>query len=236
MNDIFLYLNEREQEFQRHCSIAKMLEQRLDDTFSEGEMYIEVSHVNTIKSGLLVHLYNIVEAVSTRTLKSVGQYIASESPKVWTNLVLHEWVRYEFWNKDQNADTALSHLTSLSSKLLKGGKAEVFNIKSATGSWDDKDIKTIARRLGCDLELSSEVRRAAYEKKYRDNKNSLEYLSLRRNAIAHGSSTFEDGAKDLTLMEILELSNRIIPYLKEVTKSYELFIQNKKYIKEEEVA
>lgn len=236
MNDIFLYLQERREEFYRHYKIAKMLEQRLDETFVDSDMYIEVRHVNTIKSGLLVHLYNIVEAVSTRTLRYVGQHIADESPKSWTNSVLHEWVRSEFWNKEQNVDTTLSHITSLSSQLVSGDKADTFNIKSATGSWDDTDIKKIAKRLGCELVISDLIKRSAYERKYRDNKNALQYLSLRRNAIAHGSATFEEGASDLTLLEVHELSTRVLPFLEEVTKSYELYLNNKDYLKNEEEA
>tara|TARA_Y100000310_G_scaffold265563_1_gene276665 strand:- start:1687 stop:2400 length:714 start_codon:yes stop_codon:yes gene_type:complete len=236
MNDILIYLNERKEEFSRHYSIAKMLEQRLNDASSDSEMYVEVRHVNTVKSGLLVHLYNIVEAVSTRTLKYVGQHIACEDPKLWNEFVLHEWIRSEFWNKDQNPDTTLSHLTRISDKLISGNVTGVFNIKSATGSWDDQDIKAIAKRMGCKLVISNSVKRNAYEKKYRDNKNALEYLSLRRNAIAHGSSTFEEGAIDLTLIEVKELSTRVLPFLEEVTKSYEAYLNDKDYLKKEGVA
>ena len=109
----------------------------------------------------------------------------------------------------------------------------MFNIKSATGSWDDQDISKIAHRLGCKLVISELIKRNAYETKYRDNKNALQYLSLRRNAIAHGSSTFEEGAIDLTLSEVHELSTRVLPFLEEVTKSYELYISNKDYLKKE---
>jgi len=232
MNDILEYLEERKEEFERHFVIANMLEQRLDEAFFDSDIYVEVRHVNTIKSGLLVHLYNIVEAVSTRTLKYVGQHIASENPKSWTNEVLHEWVRSEFWNKEQNADTALLHLTNLSTKLINC-QADTFKIKSATGSWDDQDIKKIATRLGCRLVLSEQVQRMAYENKYRNGKNALQYLSLRRNAIAHGSATFEEGANDLTLTEVKELSLRVLPYLREVTESYETYLNNKDYLKNE---
>lgn len=236
MKEILLYLNERSEEFSRHYSIAHMIEKRLDEASFDNEMHVEVRHVNTLKSGLLVHLYNIVEAVSTRTLRYVSQHIVTDEPKLWTENVLHEWIRSEFWNKEQNQDTALNHLTRISGKLLSGGGTDTFNIKSATGSWDDQDISKIANRLGCKLVIPEDVKRRAYENKYRDNKNALQYLSLRRNAIAHGSSTFEEGASDLTLLEVKELSTRVLPFLEAVTKSYESYLDNKDYLKKEGVA
>jgi hypothetical protein len=80
------------------------------------------------------------------------------------------------------------------------------------------------------------VSRGAYEPTYRNETTALEYLANRRNSIAHGSSTFEEGAYDLTLHEIDELANKILPYLKEVSISYREYLKNKRYLKHGEVA
>jgi len=237
MNNIFSYLEEREQEFERHYTVAQMLETRMSETRVDDDLHIEVRHINTIKSGLIVHLYNIVEAVSTRTLKQVGEAVATEKPSLWTDMVLSEWVRAEFWNTEERlGENALNHLTDLSGRLVSGDKADAFIIKSAPGSWDDKAIRKVASKLGCELILSPEIRQAAYEQKYKNETSALKYLSLRRNDLAHGNTTFEEGANDLTLTEVKELSDRILPYLKAVTKSYEVFIEDKNFLKNEEEA
>jgi hypothetical protein len=58
---------------------------------------------------------------------------------------------------------------------------------------------------------------------------------IQGNAIAHGAITFEEGAYDLTLNEIDQLANRILPYLKEVSISYQNYLENKLYLANEEV-
>lgn len=235
MIEVLSYLDEREDEFARHLSIARMLEARVDELPENGDIHVEIRHINTIKSGLLIHLYNIVEAITTRTLTTVGQTVVTERPGRWTEPVLHEWVRSEFWGAEERiGDGALKRLTRVSGTLASGNSPAAFVVKGEPGSWDDKAIRKVAERLGCALTLSQETQRAAYETAYRNETTALGYLAGRRNAIAHGASTFEDGANDLTLVDLEGLAKRILPYLREVCQSYQAFLQNKSYLLAEE--
>lgn len=233
MIDVLSYLVEREDEFARHLSIARMLEARVDAVADEGGIRVEVRHINTLKSGLLIHLYNIVEAVTTRTLATVGQTVVSDRPKFWTQSVLKEWVRSEIWGGDERiGDAALIRLTEVSGALASGDSPAAFKVKGEPGSWDDKAIKKIAERLGCTITLTDEIKRRAYEKVYRNDTTALTHLAIRRNAIAHGTSTFEDGANDLTLDELERLADRVLPYLRAVSESYQAFLVEKVYLHE----
>jgi hypothetical protein len=236
MRDVLTYFVEREEEFERHLSIARMLEARIDETVEEGDIHVEVRHVNTIKSGLLIHLYNIVEAVTTRTLTAVGRMVVTERPGLWTEAVLKEWVRAAVWSgEDRIGDGALTRLTRVSGTLASGLSLDAFVVKGEPGSWDDEAIKKVAERLGCQFVLPDEIRRAAYERIYRNDTTALRYLAQRRNDIAHGSSTFEEGARDLTLDELAALAGRVLPFLKAVTESYDAFLRNRSYLRNEEV-
>ncbi len=229
MNDVLAYLDEREEEFERHLSIARMLQARVDDV--DGDVHVEVRHVNTIKSGLLIHLYNIVEAITTRTLETVGRTVISERPRRWTESILKEWVRSEIWaGEERLGDGAVKRLAEIGATLASGNSPTAFVVKGEPGSWNDKSIKKVAERLGCALMLSPEVSRAAYERIYRDETTALTYLAHRRNAIAHGSSTFEDGANDITLDELTALGNRVLPYLRAVAESYREFLANRSFL------
>lgn len=238
MKDVLSYLDEREEEFERHLSIARMIEARVDEATDEGGIHVEVRHVNTIKSGLLIHLYNIVEAITTRTLDTVGRTVVSEKPGLWTEQVLKEWVRSEVWSGEERiGEGALTRLTNVSSTLASGSSPKAFIVKGEPGSWDDSTIRKVADRLGCKLVLTAKVRRAAFEEAYRNNTSAMTHLAQRRNAIAHGTSTFEDGARDHNLDEIAALSARILPFLRAVVVSYEVFLNDKNYLTiEEEVA
>jgi len=232
MNDVLAYLDEREDEFARHLSIARMLQARVDDV--DGGAEVEVRHVNTIKSGLLIHLYNIVEAVTTRTLDTVGRTVVAERPKNWSPALRKEWVRAAIWSgEDRIGEGAVNKLAEISATLASGESPPAFKVKGEPGSWNDDAIKKVAERLGCELVLTNDVRRAAYERAYRDETTALGYLAKRRNAIAHGSSTFEDGANDLTLDELAKLGERVLPYLRAVAVSYRAFLANKSFLEPE---
>lgn len=231
MIDVLNYLQEREQEFERHLSIAKMLEARVDEQATEGDLFVEVRHVNTLKSGLLMHLYNIVEAVTTRTLEEVGRTVVIERPKLWTSAVLKEWIRAEVWSgEDRIGEGVVTRLSQVSSTLASGDSPNAFKIKGEPGSWDDEAIKKLATRLGCRLSFSPEVGQGAFETSYRNNKTAMYYLAKRRNDIAHGSTTFEEGAHDMTLEELEGLAGRVIPFLREVTTSYQVYLADRKFI------
>lgn len=235
MRDVLAYLAERESEFARHLSVARLLEARVDESIAEADTQIEIRHVNTLKSGLLIHLYNIVEAVTTRTMTVVGRTVVTERPKRWTETVLKEWVRAAIWGGEERVgEGAIARLARVSSILASGEAPDAFVVKGEPGSWDDESIKKVAERLGCTLVLSPEIRRAAYERVYRDETTALKYLARRRNDIAHGESTFEEGAHDLTLDELSQLADRVLPFLKAVSESYEAFLSDKRFLVEEE--
>jgi len=231
MRDVLAYFEEREEEFDRHLSIARVLEKRVDEMGDLGGVRIEVRHVNTIKSGLLIHLYNIVEAVTTRTLTTVGQTVVTELPRQWTGSILKEWVRAAVWDGEERiGEGAFNRLTKASGSLASGQSLEPFAVKGEPGSWDDEAIKKVADRLGCKLVLTPKIKRAAYERIYRDDTTALKYLAKRRNDIAHGTSTFEEGARDLTLDDLDSLAQKVLPFLKAVTESYEAFLNQKCYV------
>jgi len=237
MREVLDYLEERRVEFARHLYVARLLEGRVDDAVGDDAAQVEVRHVNTLKSGLLIHLYNIVEAVTVRTMEVVGQTVVTEKPRLWTEAVLKEWVRSAIWDgTDRLGEGAVARLVGVSSVLASGEAPNAFKIKGEPGSWDDEAIRKVADRLGCHLVLTRAIRRAAYEPVYRNEMTAMKYLASRRNAIAHGATTFEEGAHDHTLDEIEILAARILPYLKAVSESYEAFLDAKTFLAQREEA
>lgn len=237
MREVLEYFDERRSEFDRHLFVARLLEARVDDAVGDDDAQVEIRHVNTLKSGLLIHLYNIVEAVTTRTMEVVGQTVVTEKPKLWTEAVLKEWVRAAIWDgEDRLGDRAVMRIVQIGGVLASGDSPEAFIVKGEPGSWDDAAIKKVAERLGCRLVLSRAIKRAAFEPAYLNEMTAMKYLASRRNAIAHGATTFEEGARDHTLDEIAELADRVLPFLKEVAKSYEAFLDARSYLAPQEAA
>lgn len=237
MRDVLTYLDERREEFDSHLTIARMLEARVDEETKESDLHVEVRHINTIKSGLLVHLYNIVEAVTTRTLQTVGRTVVTKRPALWTEAVLKEWVRAAIWSGEERiGDGAFNKLAGISRTLVSGFAPQEFAVKGEPGSWDDEAIKKVARRLGCQLTIAPEISRAAYERNYRNETTAMKFLADRRNDIAHGATSFEEGARNMTLDNLEELARRVLPFLQAVTESYQTYLDSEAYLQAEEAA
>jgi hypothetical protein len=237
VKEVVTYIDEREAEFRRHLSVARLLEARIDDVVDNDDVQVEVRHVNTLKSGLLIHLYNIVEAATTRTLEVVGQTVVTEQPKLWTEAMLKEWVRAAIWDGEERlGDSAVTRLARIGGVLASGKSPEAFVVKGEPGSWDDAAIIKIAKRLGCSLSLSRAIKKAVFEKVYLNETTAMKYLASRRNVIAHGVTTFEEGAREHTLEDIAQLAVRILPFLRAVAESYATFLHTKAYLTPQEVA
>ena len=211
MDAVFEYLEERCAEFDRHIAVARMIESRVDQQPLLGIIPVEVRHLNTIKSGLLIHLYNIVEATLTQILSEVGNFVVSHKPAEWRKELLSEWVKSKVWSDDRIApQNAISKFTDVGETLAAGGYLSPFELKGASGTWDDQAVVQLSKRLNCKLILRKDVKRKALEKVYRNDTTALGFLAKRRNDIAHGATTFEDGAQGLTLDEIEELGSGLI--------------------------
>lgn len=231
MKDVLTYLDEREEEFASHFAIAKMLDARVDAGTGEGDLRVEVRHINTIKSGLLIHLYNIVEAVMNRTLRTVGRTVLTKRPALWTEAVLKEWVRAAVWSGEERiGEGAVIQLAKVSRTLVTGLPPEEFKVKGVPGSWNKEAIKKVSERLGCRLVFTPEVKRAVSEKKYANDRTALEFLAEKRNEIAHGEITFEEGARNMTLNDLDELAKRVFPFLKAVTECYQTYLDSEVYL------
>ncbi|MEO4015434.1 MAE_28990/MAE_18760 family HEPN-like nuclease [Pseudomonas rossensis] len=225
-------LSERKEEFLVHMSLAHALDRRLfvGDPVSIGETALTVRHLSTIKSGLIVHLYNIVESVMTRTIQEVGQAVQVTPPSEWTTETLKEWLRlYAATGSDGNEDTRLDVVHKAALKLLTREPIQDLTFKKPSGTWSDKVIYTFSQRLKVEFRLVPEIaRKMAKSSKYGD-KTPLEFLADRRNAIAHGRRSFEDGARDLSLQDIQDLADITIEYMELAVDAFQGFVDNKHF-------
>ena len=96
MTTLLTTLSERKDEFSSHLALAQAMEERLleGDLVSIGETALTVRHLRTIKSGLIVHLYNIVESLMSRTIEEVGVAVKGFTPDTWSTNTLKEWLRF----------------------------------------------------------------------------------------------------------------------------------------------
>lgn len=226
-------LSERENDFFIHLAMAQAMERRLveGDPVIIGSITLSVRHLNTIKSGLIVHLYNIVEAVMTRTIEEVGAAVRLTPPADWSNDTLKEWLRrYASTGIDGNEETRLEVVHKAALKLLVKDTIDELKFKKPSGTWSDRVINTFSKRLNVEFRLPTDIALKNRQDARYGDKTPMEFLAERRNAIAHGRRSFENGAGDLTLQDIQKLSEVTIEFMEFAIDAFQNFLDERKFI------
>lgn len=226
-------LAERREEFDTHFALALALEGRIvaGEVVSIGETELSARHLMTIKSGLVVHLYNVVESIMSRTIETVGGAVGGVPPNDWSEKALREWLRrYAAVGIDGSEDTRLETIHGASQNLLSGEALGPQSFKKPSGTWSDKLIARFADRLGVSFHLPPEMWGRIKARPEYGDKTPMEFLAGRRNELAHGRRSFEDGARDMTLPEIRELSDITLDYLELAVHAFQAYVDNRHYM------
>jgi MAE_28990/MAE_18760-like HEPN len=214
-------LHTRRDEFDAHFDLAVALENRMILEPALDNVNLSARHINTIKSGLIVHLYNIEEAIMTEAMQLLGNALGSADPRRWTECSLREWLRETIVGRtaEGNEDSRLKTVFQMSTRLLKETNLGPQQLKKPSGTWDDKVIASFLDRMDVSFSMPAEMwTRIAATPKYGD-KTPLQFLAGRRNAIAHGRRSFENGASDLALPAIRDLADVTLDYLEYVVQA-----------------
>ncbi len=221
-------LDTRREEFDAHFALAEALEDRMMFDASLGNVSLSARHINTIKSGLIVHLYNIEEAIMSQALHFLGGALGAADPRSWTEYSLREWLRESVVSRiaEGSEDGRLATVYEKSNLLLSTPILGPQSLKKPSGTWDDKGIATFSRRMNVTFTMPPEMwNRIAATPEYGD-KTPLQFLADRRNAIAHGRRSFEDGASDLGLSDIRKLADVTLDYMSYAVDAFQAHIEN----------
>ena len=235
MSALRTFLHERKGELDCHFALAEALEIQLteSDAVHVGDLALSVRHLRTIKSGLIVHVYNVVEATMSKVMVDVGRAVKDSEPGEWNHEALREWLRYSASvGIDGNEETRLDVVHRAALQLLAHNPIEDLRFKKPSGSWDDKVIFRFATRLSVPFPLNGQIAPRIAPKPAYGDKSAMEFLADRRNAIAHGRRTFEDGANDLSLIQIKEISDISMEYMEFAVDAFQSYITDQKYKRE----
>jgi hypothetical protein len=232
MTTLRIDLETRREEFDAHFALAEALEDRMMLDSLLGAVNLSARHINTIKSGLIVHLYNIEEAIMSQALLFLGDALGAVDPRRWTEHSLREWLRETVVSRtaEGNEDGRLTTVYQTSSLLLTQSILGPQKLKKPSGTWDDKVIATFIERMNVAFSMPPDMwRRIAATPEYGD-KTPLQFLADRRNAIAHGRRSFEDGASDLGLADIRKLADVTLDYISYTADAFQAHIENDAYL------
>lgn len=226
-------LDERIEEFNTHFALAVALEDRMfaGEVVSIGETELSARHLLTIKSGLIVHLYNVVEATMSRAIAMVGDAVGGVPPRKWSENARREWLReYAVARIDGAEENRLEAVHQITISLFNDAPLGPQKLKKPSGTWTDKLIATFTKRLEVEFNLPPEMWRRIAERPEFGDMTPLEFLAERRNAIAHGRRSFEEGANDLTLERIRDLADITLDYLLLAADAFQAYVQQSRYM------
>ncbi|KQT83115.1 MAE_28990/MAE_18760 family HEPN-like nuclease [Aurantimonas sp. Leaf443] len=225
-------LLERREQFDIHFSLAQAVQTQIfeGETSSLGELELTVRHLLTIKSGLVVHIYNVLESTMTGVMDVVGRAIGSAPPTEWTEDALKEWLRKHAASASDGGEEGRLRIVHTAARHLLGTVSpESRTLKKPSGSWSDELVYTFARRLRVQVTMPPDMHRRLQKRADLRGMTPVEFVADRRNAIAHGRRSFEDGANDITLQSIRELADVTLDFLGHAVDAFEDYIAAERY-------
>ena len=193
---------------------------------------VEMEHVDVLKSGFLVHLYNVVEAVMTKILEEVAADVIRYPPARWSSSVRTEWVRTRAGvERGIESHRRLSRTVEIVDEAIEGAVNVAFRV-TYEGNWSDREITKVSERLGCSLQVSPDVVRRACQERFQDDLAPMKYIRHKRNSLAHGNETFREGARQLGSSDLQRLRRTVVEYMESVSTSFTSYLEGKSFLQE----
>ena len=193
---------------------------------------VEIEHVEVLKSGFLVHLYNVVEAVMGRILEEVAADVTEYPPAKWSSSVRTEWIRARAGvERGLESDQRLSRTVKIVDETIVGKVRGGFRV-SYDGGWSDSEITKVSLRLGCSLQTAPDVVQRACLVRFQDEFAPMKYVRHKRNLLSHGNQTFREGARQLSPQDLRILRQTVVEYMESVVLSFSAYLDAKLFLQE----
>jgi hypothetical protein len=232
MDEVREYLADRKREVNMHLRLVDALERRSTETQEvDDDLNVDVRQVLILKASILVHLYNVIEATMAKSLEVIEVAIHGYHPKDYSEELFDKWVVTNIRISDEiNVDKLNKRAKKMGRELLAGSDWSKLSIQKTDGNWDDKRIVSLAEKLGINI-VYPRAFKAKLRRPYFNELSMMEYIRKRRNDLAHGFITFEDGADNKTYMELNDLANMAVQFMELVVDACHEFVSNEKFLK-----
>ena len=225
---------ERLEEIDAYLDLLEALERQVQEGPPRiGRAAITVQQQKILYSSVYLQLYNLVEATVNWCVDAVCAAAADKGrwrPGDLSEDLRREWVRYTArTHTNLNEQHRLDLAVRMSDRLIQALPVPKFDIERSGGGWNDDEIVAIARRLGFNLQISTEVY-SGIKRPIREDKGSLELVRYLRNKLAHGSLSFAECGDGVTVEELKNLKQRTALFLREVVAAFRTYIDAHEFL------
>lgn len=235
MDSLTQTFEERLKEIETYLDLLDALERQVQEGFPKiGGVTITSEHQKILYSSVYLQLYNLVEATVTWCVDAVCAAATTGGrwqPGDLSDALRREWVRYVArTHVDLNYEHRLESAVSLCDSLIQALPVLAWTVERGRGgNWDEDEIRTIARRLGFELQISKDVY-TGIKRPIRDDKGSLALVKDLRNRLAHGSLSFSECGAGVTVPDLRNLKDRTADYLREVVAAFRAHIDDRGFL------
>lgn len=228
--------DERLQEITAYLELLDALEAQLQSgSLRIGAYDTTAQQQRILYSAVYLQLYNLVEATVTWCMDTV----AAAATHPWragdfSAQLRREWVKHRAkTHQELNEGNRLDYVLTLCESLISAQPIQSWTVERGKGgNWDDLEIETIAKRIGCQLTITREVYQRI-KRRIRDDKGALELVKYLRNSLAHGTISFSECGDGVSAKELRDLTNATASYLREVVQAFSTFIDDKLFLSPE---
>lgn len=174
----------------------------------------------SLKATGFLLLYNLVESTMRNAIQNILDEINNKG-------VSFEQIRLEIKKiilqkvKKKVQECGINDFVEEIEKICQDIIGSVFNQDDIfSGNVDAKEIKEIARKYGFSTTTDGHTR----------DGSDLLSIKLHRNNLAHGIMSFKDVGKDISAENLVEISERVIPYLRQILENINEYLVNQKYL------
>lgn len=225
-------LNERKAEVESHLAFIDRLESSATGRSTGlGLGPSDSEPINILKSGLLVHLYNVVEAVMTKILEEIEIEAKTHSPDTWSDGLILEWARGRMnLKRELTVQQAENRVNSLIREAICRETLGSIKIRRKPGNWSHEEIAQVAEKLGCVLNIPGPTYKRACIAVFENDLSPMKYLRHKRNFLAHGNDSFVDAARHLSVDRLRELFEATSDYMREVSTAWAEYLDDKTFL------
>lgn len=186
-------------------------------------------------SNVYLHLYNIVEAVITQCLDELAtaatDVAAGNLAADLIPLVRDQWVRSKArTHVEMASDKRLAAAIALTNQLIDNEPIENFKVEvGGGGNWDNRSIENAAAEVGCSLSIDEPLL-TSVRRHIVNDMGCLTLVKSLRNDLAHGSLSFGECGRGVSVSDLRLVSEPVLDYLQAVVSSFVFYLDNRQYL------
>ena len=181
-------------------------------------------------STVYLQLYNLIEATMSECLAEVVKKIIEDqvSPLQLNDGIQKKWLKSRLKPHKYAPEKVLNTAHQILNDLNSNDHYEEFQLAELlkTGNWNTKKIEDAGLSIDntyLNLEATGIMRH------FKNQKRPLEYIQEIRNHLSHGSKTFGECGREVTISDLKGLKTKIKNFLQIVIISYITYIDNQSY-------